>query len=389
MTVNLLKQKIGIIGGGQLGKMMILEAKKMGFYVIILDPTFNCPAHSIADEHIVANFNDTIAIRKLADRADIITYEFEHIDAEVLKVLEEEGHKIYPTPRSLEIIQNKYEQKMLLKKKRIPVPEFMYIADEEDMMEAGEQFGYPFILKSCRGGYDGKGNVVVHSPQEIKSAFESLGGYEQELMAEEFIPFTKEISVLACRGIDGDIAVYPVGENEHEDNILIQTKVPAQITKTLTTKAMSLANRVMKVFEGVGMFCVEMFVTEDKRILINEVAPRPHNSGHYSIEGCVTSQFEQHIRAITGLPLGDTTLILPTVMRNILGDMEGNGEAFVYGAEEALKVPGVKIHIYGKENTSPKRKMGHLTVTAQTLEEAAERAQIAANTIKISPRKEN
>ncbi|WP_341876376.1 5-(carboxyamino)imidazole ribonucleotide synthase [Defluviitalea saccharophila] len=389
MTVSLLKQKLGIIGGGQLGKMMILEAKKMGFYVIILDPTLNCPAHSIADEHIIANFNDTIAIRKLADRADIITYEFEHINVEILKTLEEEGHKIYPTPKSLEIIQNKYEQKMLLKKKRIPVPEFIYISHEEDMKEAGEQFGYPFILKSCRGGYDGKGNMVVHSPGEIKTAFESLGGCEQELMAEEFVPFTKEISVLACRGIDGEIIVYPVGENEHEDNILIQTKVPAQITKALTTKAMSLANRVMKVFEGVGMFCVEMFVTEDKRILINEVAPRPHNSGHYSIEGCVTSQFEQHIRAISGLPLGDTTLIRPTVMRNILGDGEGSGEAFVYGAEEALRIPGAKLHVYGKEIVAPKRKMGHLTVTAETLEEALERAESAANAIKISTRKES
>ena len=192
MTVSLLKQKLGIIGGGQLGKMMILEAKKMGFYVIILDPTLNCPAHSIADEHIIANFNDTIAIRKLADRADIITYEFEHINVEILKTLEEEGHKIYPTPKSLEIIQNKYEQKMLLKKKRIPVPEFIYISHEEDMKEAGEQFGYPFILKSCRGGYDGKGNMVVHSPGEIKTAFESLGGCEQELMAEEYVPLPKK-----------------------------------------------------------------------------------------------------------------------------------------------------------------------------------------------------
>lgn len=388
MTSNILRQKIGIIGGGQLGKMMILEAKKMGFHVIILDPTLRCPANSIVDEHLVAAFDDNIAIRKLADRADVITYEFEHIDVEVLKTLEEEGHKIYPTPKSLEIIQNKYEQKALLKKNRIPVPDYIYISDEEDMKEAGQKFGYPFILKSCTGGYDGKGNAIVNSPQDIKTAFENLKGCDQDLMAEEFIHFSKEISVLACRGIDGEIVVYPVGENEHENNILIQTKVPAQITKKLTDRAMSLANRVMKVFEGVGMFCVEMFVTDDKRILINEVAPRPHNSGHYSIEGCVTSQFEQHIRAISGLPLGDTSLIRPTVMRNILGDGKDSGEAVVYGVEEALEVPGVKLHVYGKEKASPQRKMGHITVTGASLEEAMERAERASKAIRICPRKE-
>ncbi|NLK21913.1 MAG: 5-(carboxyamino)imidazole ribonucleotide synthase [Epulopiscium sp.] len=384
--MELLKQKIGIVGGGQLGKMMILEAKKMGFYVVILDPTFNCPAHSIADEHIVAAFDDDIAIRKLADRVDIITYEFEHIGVEILKVLEQEGHKIYPSPKSLEVIQNKYEQKELLRKKRIPVPDFIYISEEEDIKEAGEKFGYPFMLKSCRGGYDGKGNVVIKDAEDIKKAYEILGGESRELMAEKLIHFTKEISVLTCRGIDGQIVVYPVGENEHVDNILKETIVPAQITKRLTERAMNIANRVMKVFEGVGMFCVEMFVTEDKKVLVNEVAPRPHNSGHYSIEGCITSQFEQHIRAITGIPLGDTSLIHPTVMRNILAKGEEEGSAVIYGVCEALNIPGVRLHIYGKEMASPKRKMGHLIATGETLEEAIERAREAIKYIDIYPK---
>ncbi|HOQ15733.1 MAG TPA: 5-(carboxyamino)imidazole ribonucleotide synthase [Defluviitaleaceae bacterium] len=385
MTYGILNQTIGIIGGGQLGKMMLLEAKKMGFYAVILDPTFHCPAHSLADEHIVASFDDEVAIRKLADRVDVITYEFEHIGVEVLKELEEEGHIIYPTPKSLAIIQNKYKQKELLKKKRIPVPDFIYVSSVEDMKEAGKLFGYPFILKSCRGGYDGKGNMVVNSPEELLFAFESLGGETEELMAEEFVPFTKEISVLACRGIDGETAVYPVGENIHQNNILIKTMVPAQISKTLTSRAMNLANRVMKVFEGVGMFCVEMFVTEDKKLLVNEVAPRPHNSGHYSIEGCVTSQFEQHIRAITGIPLGDTSLIQPTVMRNILGEELGAGEPEICGVKEALSIPGVFLHIYGKEKTSPRRKMGHITAVAKTLEEAIQKVDTAAEFIKIYP----
>lgn len=385
MTYGILNQTIGIIGGGQLGKMMLLEAKKMGFYAVILDPTFHCPAHSLADEHIVASFDDEVAIRKLADRVDVITYEFEHIGVEVLKELEEEGHIIYPTPKSLAIIQNKYKQKELLKKKRIPVPDFIYVSSVEDMKEAGKLFGYPFILKSCRGGYDGKGNMVVNSPEELLFAFESLGGETEELMAEEFVSFTKEISVLACRGIDGETAVYPVGENIHQNNILIKTMVPAQISKTLTSRAMNLANRVMKVFEGVGMFCVEMFVTEDKKLLVNEVAPRPHNSGHYSIEGCVTSQFEQHIRAITGIPLGDTSLIQPTVMRNILGEELGAGEPEICGVKEALSIPGVFLHIYGKEKTSPRRKMGHITAVAKTLEEAIQKVDTAAEFIKIYP----
>lgn len=388
MTLGILKQRIGVIGGGQLGKMMILEAKKMGFYVVILDPTFHCPAHSIADEHIVAAFDDDVAIRKLADRVDVITYEFEHIGVKVLKSLEEEGHNIYPTPKSLEIIQNKFHQKELLKKKRIPVPDFIHILNKNDMKKAAEKFGYPFIIKSCRGGYDGKGNIVVNEPEDIKKAYENLEGEREELMAEEYISFTKEISVLACRGLDGEIAVYPVGENIHEDNILKQTLVPAQISKTLTNRAMNLANRVMKVFEGVGMFCVEMFVTEDKKVLVNEVAPRPHNSGHYSIEGCVTSQFEQHIRAITGISLGDTSLIRPTVMRNLLGEEGENGEVEVHGVKEGLSIPGVSLHIYGKEKTIPKRKMGHITAIGETLEEALEKADDAAQFIKIYPQKE-
>lgn len=376
-------KKIGIIGGGQLGQMMILEAKKMGFYITVLDPTLNCPAHTIVDEHIVADFEDEKAIRLLAEKSDVVTYEFEHINAQVLKQLEAEGKKVYPTATSLEIIQNKFSQKSLLKKDGIPVPDFMAVSSPAEILAAGKEYGFPLMLKACTGGYDGKGNYVVKNENDCENGYKELGGGTLPLMAEKFYPFIMEISVLACRAINGDIKVYPVAENIHKDSILDKTRVPAAISAKTTENAMNLAKRVMEVFEGVGMFCVEMFVDKDGNVAINEVAPRPHNSGHYTIEACVTSQFEQHIRAVSGLPLGDPSLVRPVVMRNILGEEGSSGKAVVEGADEALAIPGVTLHVYGKETSKPKRKMGHLTATAATLEEAEKNADMAKDFIKI------
>lgn len=378
-----IEKKIGIIGGGQLGKMMIQEAKKMGFYITVLDPTLKCPAHTLVDEHIVANFDDETAIRLLASKSDVITYEFEHIGADILETLENEGVKVYPTAKSLKIIQNKYSQKSLLLKNNIPMPEFTSVETPNDIKNAGEKYGYPFLLKSCTGGYDGKGNFVIHNENEITEGFKALGSGKIPLMAEKFFPFTMEISVLACRGINGEIEVYPVAENIHHDNILFETRVPANISEETSKKAMELAKSVMEIFEGVGMFCVEMFVDKYGNVALNEVAPRPHNSGHYTIEACMTSQFEQHIRAVSGLPLGSSKLIMPTVMRNLLGEEGFNGNATVEGADEALNIKGVYLHIYGKEKSVPKRKMGHLTVISDTLEEASEKAKKAYDFIKI------
>lgn len=376
-------KKIGIIGGGQLGQMMILEAKKMGFYITVLDPTLNCPAHTIVDEHIVADFEDEKAIRLLAEKSDVVTYEFEHINAQVLKQLEAEGKKVYPTATSLEIIQNKFSQKSLLKKDGIPVPDFMAVSSPAEILAAGKEYGFPLMLKACTGGYDGKGNYVVKNENDCENGYKELGGGTLPLMAEKFYPFIMEISVLACRAINGDIKVYPVAENIHKDSILDKTRVPASISAKTTENAMNLAKRVMEVFEGVGMFCVEMFVDKDGNVAINEVAPRPHNSGHYTIEACVTSQFEQHIRAVSGLPLGDPSLVRPVVMRNILGEEGSSGKAVVEGADEALAIPGVTLHVYGKETSKPKRKMGHLTAIAATLEEAEKNADMAKDFIKI------
>ncbi len=377
-----IQKKIGIIGGGQLGKMMIQEAKKMGFYIMVLDPTENCPAHTLVDEHIVAEFNDKKAIRFLAENTDVVTYEFEHIDADILQTLETEGKKIYPTAKSLKVIQNNYTQKKLLLEHHLPTPAFCKVLSEKDIIKAGEDYGFPFMLKACTGGYDGKGNFVVETKESITQAYQALGSGTLELMAEKFFPFIMEISVLACRGINGEIQVYPVAENLHKDNILDETKVPANISQQTTQNAMDLAKKVMEVFEGVGMFCVEMFVDKQGNVSVNEVAPRPHNSGHYTIEACVTSQFEQHIRAITGLPLGSPALLKPVVMRNLLGE-EQSGKSCILGAEQALCIPGAFLHIYGKEESKPKRKMGHITVIADSVEEAAQKAQQAKNAVKI------
>lgn len=383
MKEDFISKKVGIIGGGQLGKMMVNEASKMGIYTVVLDPCEDCPAGYLANDKIVASFDDKMALKELAKRVDVLTCEFEHISTEALKDLEDDGFVVYPKAASLGIIQNKYNQKIVLQKHSIPVGDFLMIHDIESIEGAIEKFGYPVMLKSALGGYDGKGNSLIKCKEDIEKAFEELKGHLIPVYVEKYIPFIKEISVLCCRGIAGEIVVYPVAENIHKDSILFESSVPASINQEHEEKAMSIAKDVCKIFETVGMFCVEMFLTEAGEILVNEVAPRPHNSGHYTIEGCITSQFENHIRAIVGLPLGKTDLLRPTVMRNILGVKECEGKPLVMGAYEALSIEGVSLHIYGKKETKAQRKMGHLTVVAQTLDEAKERAEKASACVNI------
>lgn len=371
--------KIGIIGGGQLGKMMILDAKRLDYYFVILDPTQNCPADSIADEHIVASFDDVDAIKELAQRVDVVTYEFEHINAKALQLLESEGHKVYPSSETLLHIQNKLVQKDWLRKHEIPVPDYLGVEGIDGILEAGEKYGYPIILKTCTGGYDGKGNAVIKTKDDVTSAYELLGSGQLPLMVEEFVPFEKEVSILVCRSENGDIKVFPVAENVHVNSILDETTVPAIISDVSTKEAMDIARKTIEVFDCCGMLCIELFVKKDGHILVNELAPRPHNSGHYTIEGCYTSQYENHIRAILGQPLGDTSLIRPTAMKNIIG--QTNGEAKVKGLEKAYERPGVKIHLYGKEKVAVGRKMGHITATAPTIEEAVEAVRYAHSKI--------
>jgi len=381
--MNIIKKKIGIVGGGQLGKMMILEAKRLGFYVVTLDPTKDCPSHSISDEHIVADFDDTHAYVELAKKVDVITYEFEHIHAKVLETLANKGHTVYPSIASLKIIQNKFTQNKKLHENDIPVPKFAMVDGVEAIKRLGspDKFGYPLMLKTILGGYDGKGNALVMTEEDAEGAYTLLGGDKNKIMAEQFVDFEREISIIACRGIDGSRVIYPVAENTHRNSILDMTIVPARVSESAIQKATQIADKVMEVFEGVGTFCVEMFVTESGEVLVNEVAPRPHNSGHYTIEGCFANQFENHIRAITGLPFGDVGLIKPTVMINLLGESDGHSQ--LVGLFDAYKDPLIKVHFYGKSESKLWRKMGHFTVVDNTVSSAITRAENARKVLKV------
>lgn len=368
-------KKIGIIGGGQLGKMMILDAKRLDHYFVILDPTQKCPADSIADEHIVAGFDDIEAIKELAKKTDVVTYEFEHISLKALQELEKMGYKVYPSSETLSHIQNKYEQKEWLRAHNIPVPDFIKINSFEELEKAHEKYGYPMILKTCTGGYDGKGNAVIKKAGDEKAAYESLGAGKLPLMVEEWIPFEKEVSILACRSINGEVAVFPVAENVHKNSILDETTVPAKISEESNKEAFEIARECVSAFDAYGMLCIELFVKKDGHILVNELAPRPHNSGHYTIEACYTSQYEQHIRAILGMPLGNPDLIKPVAMKNIIGEVSGKAE--LKGLEKAYENPNVKVHIYGKETVSVGRKMGHITAISDTIEDALKQVRDA------------
>jgi len=380
--MSAVSKKIGIVGGGQLGKMMILEAKRLGFYVVTLDPDPGCPSHSISDEIIVSSLNNPEAYFELAGKVDVITYEWELINAQIMEDLERRGHLIYPSVASLKVIQNKYSQNKTLHECGVPVPRFELVNSVESIRGLGRKFGYPIVLKTTLGGYDGKGVALIRSEEEIEDAYKLLGGGKLELMVEEFVDFHCEISVIACRGIDGSCVIYPIAENSHKNSILDVTIVPARVSDEVMQKATEIAHRVMDVFEGVGTFGVEMFVTKDGKVSVNEVAPRPHNSGHYTIEGCFANQFENHIRAITGLPFGNVDLISPTVMVNLLG--ESDGPARLLGLEEGYASnPNLRVHLYGKSQSKRGRKMGHFTVVDKTAQDAIKRAEAARAIMRV------
>ena len=381
--MDAIKKRIGIVGGGQLGKMMILEAKRLGFYVAVLDPEAGCPAHSICDHHIVADLDDPKGYKELSKLSDVITYEWENINAGALESLENDGHTIYHSVAALKVIQNKHSQNIALSINGIPVPRFKQVETIDEIKNAGneENFGYPLMLKTTTGGYDGKGTALIKTEDDVEDAFKQLGSGIKGLMIEEFVDFEKEISLVACRGINGEKVIYPIAENTHVNSILDTTIVPADIDKTVEEKAIDIGNKIMSVFEFVGTFCIELFVTKQGEVYVNEIAPRPHNSGHYTIEACFANQFENHIRAIVGLPFGDVSLRSPAVMVNLLG--ESNGTATLLGLEEAYSDPNVHVHIYGKRDSKKARKMGHYTVVGKTREDTVDRAQKLKSIVRI------
>ena len=359
---------LGIIGGGQLGMMIAEAAKKMPeeiAKIIVVDPTENCPASQVGAEQIVADFKDKGAIEDLANKSDIITYEIESGDSNVLKSVEKFA-EINPSPETLRIIQDKFLQKSFLQENNIPVPEFIEINSIDEVRKGLETFGYPALLKARRDAYDGRGNYKIDSKDQVQKAFDYFKG--QKLMLEKFVPFKMEVSVIAARNTKGQIKTFPLVENIHEENILRQTIAPARVSSQVTEKAEKIASQTMDVLKGAGVFGIEMFVTQDDQIVINEIAPRVHNSGHHTLQSSETSQFEQHLRAILGLELGSTKLLYPTVMYNILGTKTFEGEY------KPLVIPDENLFLkmYGKKISKPMRKLGHFNLISKNDESVEE-----------------
>jgi 5-(carboxyamino)imidazole ribonucleotide synthase len=347
---------IGVIGGGQLGRMFALDAKRMGYDVIALDPQPRSPCGQVADEQIVAQYDDFDAIERLGARTDVVTYEFENIAIESIRRLEARGYSVAPSSRVLQITQDRIAEKTFARECGAPVAEFAEVSSRDDVRSAGERIGYPAVLKTVSGGYDGKGQWRVADERGALAALEEAGG--ARLIFERFIPFEREISVICTRGARGEIVSYPPAENEHDAGILAMSLVPARVSIAIARKARQITERIAGALEIVGTFCVEFFVTEGD-LLVNEIAPRPHNSGHYTIDATRCSQYEQHVRAICGLPLSEPELLRNAIMVNILGSGTGNQ---LHGVEELLKDPSIVLHIYGKRHAPNRRKMGHFTM---------------------------
>ncbi|WP_115862629.1 5-(carboxyamino)imidazole ribonucleotide synthase [Halorussus litoreus] len=358
---------LGVVGGGQLGRMLAEAASPLGIELVVLDPTPDCPAAPVVRDQIVADFDDEDGVRELAARADYLTYEIELADPDVLeRASEEYGVPVHPDPDTLRTIQDKLVQKRALREAGVPVPEFRRVDDREDLLAAVEEFGYPVMLKAREGGYDGRGNVPVHDESEVEDALAEIAAATESdgigAMVEQFVPFEREVSVIGVEGRDDETATFPLGENVHRKEILRETVVPARTDEAVAERAREVAADVLDLLSGRGVYGIEMFESPDGSVSVNEIAPRPHNSGHYTIEGALTSQFEQHARAVTGRPLGATDLRDPVVTANLLGDVDERQRAAISGEEAILRHPGASYHWYGKREVYPLRKMGHLTV---------------------------
>ncbi len=370
-------QTIGILGGGQLGRMIVEAASRLNIKTIILEAGESSPAKQINanGEHIDGSFNNIEDIRKLASKCDVLTVEIEHVDTEALKKIQKEtGVKIYPSPETIEIIKDKYRQKEHLITHDVPVAESVSVeSTEAALAQVGAKFGYPFMLKSKTEAYDGRGNFVVKDASFIPEALKILSN--RPLYAEKWAPFTKELAVMVVRNPSGEVFSYPTVETIHKDNICHTVYAPARTNDTIQTKAQIMAKNAVSTFPGAGIFGVEMFLLPNGELLINEIAPRPHNSGHYTIDACVTSQFEAHIRAITGLPMPNNFTCFSTpqtnsIMLNVLGFDEPNGELEL--CKRALDTPNCSVYLYGK-STRPKRKMGHINIVSGSMTDCERR----------------
>jgi 5-(carboxyamino)imidazole ribonucleotide synthase len=370
--------RIGLIGGGQLGRMMVKAAKRLGCTCVVLDPYLGSPAGQVAGHQIIGGYHDPAKLRELAESCDVVTFELENIDSETLIQLEREGHPIHPAPALLSILQDKLLQKQFLEANGIPTAEFIEMPEPDS--QAFESFGFPLVQKARRGGYDGRGVSVMPVAEDFRNHLPVPS------LVERFVEARKELAVMVARNQAGECVAYPTVEMLFRpgENVLDLLLCPAAVTPEIAAAAEALATRTIDALQGVGVFGVEMFLTRDDQLLVNEIAPRTHNSGHHTIEACITDQFEQHLRAILGLPLGATDLLSPAAMINLLGAPEARGRPVIEGMAAALAIEGVCLHLYGKAEVTPYRKMGHVTVLDPDLDVARRKAEKVRDLIKIS-----
>ncbi|KAJ3310333.1 phosphoribosylaminoimidazole carboxylase ade2 [Boothiomyces sp. JEL0838] len=384
-------KKIGILGGGQLGRMMNEAAARLNIQTIILDQE-NAPAKQISNQkHINGSFADPESIKLLAKESDVLTVEIEHVDTKTLQSVVESGVPVHPDPTTIRTIQDKYQQKqfLLAKDPSIPISPFRELTGdlEQDLKKAGQEYGYPLMLKSKTLAYDGRGNKVVKSEAEVAEAIKALGGGPANngpgLYVEKFVKFVKELAVMVAKSSDGTIASYPCVETVQKDNICHLVIAPAQIDGLVREKAQVIAESIAKAFSGVGIYGVELFMLEDGDLTFNEIAPRPHNSGHYTIEACHTSQFEQHLRCVAGLPLASTAMKVPaSIMINIIGKGDGDEglKETLEPCKNSLSIPGATVHLYGKSGCKKGRKMGHITLVGESMSELLNHTKHLMNT---------
>lgn len=371
---------IGIIGGGQLGMMTIREAHRMGYRSVVWDPDPDCPASRLADETFTAPFSDLPSAKRFVDKVDVVTFEFEHIDVATVEWIEDRK-PVLPGSKILKISQNRILEKKELSGKGFPIADFRVSKSDAEMVKGIEELGFPVVIKTATAGYDGKGQSVLADQNQVSAFLEIDHEDDREYVIEKFVDLQCELSVIVVRGEDGTIELFPLVENEHRENILYKSIIPARVSESAQKKAYELASEIVSAFDLVGVLCVEMFLTKDDEILVNELAPRPHNSGHFSLDACSISQFEALVRTVCNLPLSKPRLLSPCAMINLLGE-----DLKKINYEEIQRNPGVKTHLYGKKRIEPKRKMGHLTVLAEDLSKVEEKVLYIENLLGIKPR---
>lgn len=370
--------RLGIVGGGQLARMTAMAALQLGCDVIVLERNRYSPAATLATHSMVGDWDDVASLRALAERADVLTLENEFVDAGALAALEQHGHTVLPRARTIALVQDKLTQKQTLQAAGLPVPRLDAVATPGEAARVAEAFGWPVLLKARRNGYDGKGNATLRSRADIPPAWEQLGGAAgQALFVEAFCDFAMELAVIVTRGRDGEVVTYPVVETVQRDHVCHVVRAPAAVAPEVAAHAADVARRAVEAVDAVGSFGVEMFLTRTGDIVVNELAPRVHNSGHYTIEGCDCSQFENHVRAVLGWPLGSPRMVAPAaVMVNLFGTARAPGRPT--GLDRALEVPGAHVHLYGKAMSGARRKMGHVTALGASVPEAEAAAARAA-----------